>query len=1028
MIRPAALFLFLAAVSAPSAASPIVAGPAVSSKAAELRHGWNDLDARARAFLRMSPVVSSIRGGGVAVDRAALFFAAEKALGGGRAGFSLTFFDPSGDALAWGGRAPAFFPTREPAGAIWSAESVLFYRTLSVEYPAGIRVGSVVEGWRVGRSGPGVFLAPEGVAWIAEGDARYGGIEPAKPAPSRKTVRRAAAALDLAGSLILLAIAFFAAPAAPLRAALASALSLLWAAAGAATLVSATLKLDIGDYGRELPVVAAFAAAVTAAALFARRRPGGRGTILPAAAGLAAFFAGSMRPTATGVAACFALVLAGVLAASGPSMRRALGTAVAAMALLFGPLVLWKQSRAVAAARERTEAMRREGRTPARAVERAGAELGGRLAAVASRFSGAREQDLGDLAFVVWKESGLADAAPISGLRFWREGRVISRFESGLPAGSDAASGPGMEGPSVLRKRFSIPPRPEFAPGEAPDEVEVEAADWPSWRPLPDPLREYRELLLGREPGPPAQPPGLSERLVESLTAGSAAGLAGLALALAGAAGYLALSRRRIHLRPLTFRGRITGLFTVLVLVPFLAVTLYTRHTLAARMRRETVVHAQTALETARTVLDDYLFAAGTSPGRRQLIDDDLLSWMAKIVGHDLSIYADGRLFSTSRRELFASGLLPERIDGAALGKILRSPAGFVVETRVVMRRPFDQVEAALASIPGRVTFSGPAILSIPLLPEQRETAEEIARLSASLTIFTLAVFGLSLLLGARTAFRVTGPIGDLVEGTHAVARGQVPRIPLPADAELKRLVDAFLSMAETLETQREDLARAQRLRAWAEMARIIAHEIKNPLTPIRLSAEHLREVWRRGDPSRDRVLEECLDNILVQTEALRGIAAEFSDYARLPEPRREPVRLLPLVETVVSAYAASPKIRWEIDVADVEATADARLVARALTNLVANARESLGEGGGRIAVRLVRRGSRWSLRVEDDGRGVSADDFGKLFEPYFSSKSGGSGLGLAIVRKIAEEHGGDARAFRLSPRGFAVEFDFADA
>jgi signal transduction histidine kinase len=556
----------------------------------------------------------------------------------------------------------------------------------------------------------------------------------------------------------------------------------------------------------------------------------------------------------------------------------------------------------------------------------------------------------------------------------------------------------------------------------------VEAVDWPVWRSLPDPLGLYRQLLLGLDPAPPAEAPGVSERFVESLTAASAAVLAGFGLALAGAAIYLAVSHRRVRVRPMTFRGRITGLFTVLVLVPFLAVTIYIRHTLAVRLRRETVAHAQTALETARTVLDDYLFAAGTSPGRRQLIDDDLLSWMARIVGHDLSIYADGRLFSTSRRELFASGLLPERIDGATLGKILHSPAGFVVETRVVMRRPFDQVEAALASIPGRLTLSGPAVVSIPLLPEQRETEEEIARLSASLTLFTLAVFGLSVLLGARTAFRVTGPIGDLVEGTHAVARGEVPRIPLPADEELKRLVDAFLSMAETLEKQREDLARGQRLRAWAEMARIIAHEIKNPLTPIRLSAEHLREVWRRGDPSRDRVLEECLANILSQTEALRGIAAEFSDYARLPEPSREPVRLRPLVEGVVSAYAASPNIRWQIEVPDVEATADARLVARALTNLVANAREALGASGGRIAVRLLERGSRWALRVEDDGPGVSPENLGKLFEPYFSSKSGGSGLGLAIVRKIAEEHGGDAKAFRLSPRGFAVEFDFADA
>jgi signal transduction histidine kinase len=1029
VIRTAALVLSLAAALPSTAASEILPSPAVSSRAAELRSGWGDLDGRARTFLRTPAVVSSIRGGGVAVDRAALFLAAEKALSGGRAGYSLMFFDPSGDPLAWAGRAPAFYPTREPAGAIWSAESVIFYRTLSVEFPAGTRAGAVIAGWRLSRSKAGSFLSPAGSPWHDAGLEPWGGVESAKRdrARARESARRAAIALDLGVSLALLAFALARPPAGLRLAAFASAASLLWASAGAATLVSAPLKLDVNDYARELPVVAAFVLAVAAAAFFARRRPGYRGTILPVIAVLAAFLAGTVRPTTAGVACCFALVLAAILASSGPTIRRSLGTAVVAAAVLFGPIVLWRQERAVASAREQTEKARREAATPARAVELATKAFAGRLGDVASRFAGAREQDLGDLAFVLWKETGLADAAPISGVRLWHDGRIVSRFSSGFPFESDTTVNVGGETPGIIRRRFALPSRQEFAAGEAPDEAEVEAVDWPVWRALPDPLRLYRQLLLGLDPAPPAEAPRISERFVESLTAASAAVLAGFGLALAGAALYLLVSRRRVRLRPLTFRGRITGLFTVLVLVPFLAVTIYIRHTLAVRLRRETVAHAQTALETARTVLDDYLFAAGTSPGRRQLIDDDLLSWMAKIVGHDLSIYADGRLFSTSRRELFASGLLPERIDGATLGKILHSPAGFVVETRVVMRRPFDQVEAALASIPGRLTLSGPAVVSIPLLPEQRETEEEIARLSASLTLFTLAVFGLSLLLGARTAFRVTGPIGDLVEGTHAVARGEVPRIPVPADEELKRLVDAFLSMAETLEEQREDLARAQRLRAWAEMARIIAHEIKNPLTPIRLSAEHLREVWRRGDPSRDRVLEECLSNILAQTEALRGIAAEFSDYARLPEPSREPVRLLPLVETVLSGYAASPKIRWEIEVPDVVATADARLVARALTNLVANAREALGEQGGRIAVRLLPRGSRWALRVEDDGPGVSPENFDKLFEPYFSSKSGGSGLGLAIVRKIAEEHGGDAKAFRLTPRGFAVEFDFAD-
>ncbi len=1028
----AALFFLLSL-----AASPVpIPSPPVARRAAELRSGWADLDARARLFLRAPAVAASMRGGGIVVDRGALFAAASAAVAGGHGGFSLTLLDPSGDPIAWAGRAPTFFPTGERAGAIWSAESVVFFRTLSFSYPPESRAGTLVAAWQVSRSSPGAHLSPDGAARWNGGGALWGGLDSAPIDPAGRA-RAFAPRVFLGGAIALLGLALVVAVRARRRPAgaggswpaIRASVALAWGAAGVAALVSPALKLEPGDYFADGAVIAGFAISAAAAAIFARSAGRVRSLLVPALVAIGGFLAGTISPSPAGVAVAFAAALVAILAgSSAPAPLRTFAAAALASAALFGPLILFRQERAISRrASELSEAARAD-RTPSRAAARAAAAIPAELARLAVGFRGARQEDLTDLAFALWKSTGLAGDAPVSGIRLWREGRLVSRFNAGGAIESDRTASVGGATVDVERRRVPVAGHPEFAAGEAPLEAEIEIADWPSWKPLPEPLRAYRDLLLGLDPGPPAEPPRLSERFLESLTAATASLIAIVAVAALGAAVLLVSGRRRVHFRPLTFRGRITALFTALVLVPFLAATIYIRHTLATRLRRETLVHAQTALETARTVLDDYLFAAGTSPGRRQLIDDDLLAWMGKIVGHDLSIYADGRLFSTSRRELFASGLLPERIDGDTLGKILAAPARFVVATRSVRRRPFDQVEAALASIPGRLSFTGPAILSIPLLPEQRETEEEIARLSASLMLFTLAVFGVSLLLGARTAFRVTGPIGALVEGTRAVARGQMPAVPVPADAELKNLVEAFLSMAATLEKQRDDLARAQRLRAWAEMARIIAHEIKNPLTPIRLSAEHLREVWKRGDPSRDRVLEECVENILRQTESLRGIAAEFADYARLPEPHRESASMKSLAEDVVSAYAASPGISWDVDVPDVEAVADPRLVARALTNLVANAREALGRQGGRIAVRLFPRDGRWVFRVEDDGPGVAAQDMGKLFEPYFSSKSGGSGLGLAIVRKIAEEHGGDARAFRLSPPGFAVEFDFADA
>lgn len=245
--------------------------------------------------------------------------------------------------------------------------------------------------------------------------------------------------------------------------------------------------------------------------------------------------------------------------------------------------------------------------------------------------------------------------------------------------------------------------------------------------------------------------------------------------------------------------------------------------------------------------------------------------------------------------------------------------------------------------------------------------------------------------------------------------RWRIVTVPLPLGGEGTRM-----AVIEDV----SDLVRSNRLAAWAEMARIIAHEIKNPLTPIRLSVEHLREVWRRRSPDFDRVLDECVTNVLAQTEELRRSAAEFSDYARLPLPKFEPVKLEPLLELAVAGWRAAPNIAFEISAnLNLVAQGDARLLSRVFSNLLGNAVEALGAGGGQIRLEARSAGDKVVVSVEDDGPGVAPSLLPRLFDPYFSAKSGGTGLGLAIVKKIVEEHGGSIAASNVSPRGFRVEF-----
>jgi signal transduction histidine kinase len=225
------------------------------------------------------------------------------------------------------------------------------------------------------------------------------------------------------------------------------------------------------------------------------------------------------------------------------------------------------------------------------------------------------------------------------------------------------------------------------------------------------------------------------------------------------------------------------------------------------------------------------------------------------------------------------------------------------------------------------------------------------------------------------------------------------------------------------------EVLRGQRLRAWAEMARMIAHEIKNPLTPIRLSAEHMREVYRRDPEGFSEIFERCTTNILRQVEELRSIASEFSAYSSIPRIDRRPEDLVASLGELVEGYRAAPPagvtVDFEPQVERLILRFDAKLLPRAVRNLLENALRA-SAGGGRVAVRLEVRQEAGGegqalIRVQDSGPGVPPDLLARIFDPYFSTHDTGTGLGLPIARRIVEEHGGTITAQNLPERGLEV-------
>ncbi len=254
----------------------------------------------------------------------------------------------------------------------------------------------------------------------------------------------------------------------------------------------------------------------------------------------------------------------------------------------------------------------------------------------------------------------------------------------------------------------------------------------------------------------------------------------------------------------------------------------------------------------------------------------------------------------------------------------------------------------------------------------------------------------------------------------------QASEVVLPRGGQELRLRAVFLpfvpvegasSGAILLLEDVTEIIRSGRLAAWADMARRIAHEIKNPLTPIQLSVEHVRRLWRAQDPRFGTVLLECLDNIQRQVRALRTIASEFAAYARLPEIRPEPTPVIEVLDEALNPYESAPPsgvtLRREIAPDLPPILADRPVLARALVNLIENALQAM-PGGGTLTVAANAAspadGGRARVRIEvrDTGAGIDPAIRPRLFEPYFSTKSGGTGLGLPIVKRAVEDHGGE--------------------
>lgn len=454
-----------------------------------------------------------------------------------------------------------------------------------------------------------------------------------------------------------------------------------------------------------------------------------------------------------------------------------------------------------------------------------------------------------------------------------------------------------------------------------------------------------------------------------------------------------------------SFYRKLLGAFVVTAVAPVVILAFATRTYFATQARAGIDEQAVRTATIAQRLVEDYATIQQRGPGALDTIDDQIMVLVSQAIEQDVSLFNRARLQATSERDLFESGLLTTRTPGDVYRQIVidRLPT-FVGDEEI------GDHTYLLAAAPVRAG-DREGIVTAPLPLRQREIEQQIDELDRRV-VFAAVLFSLlGALLGYWMAERIADPVNRLTRATRRIARGDLDaRIAVRSSDELRRLVEDFNRMAADLKRQRTELERTQRLEAWADMARQVAHDIKNPLTPIQLSAEHaLRFNVDRGRPL-SPVIDDCVSAILTQVRLLRQLSAEFSSFASSPTPRPEPTDVNSLVEEVIAPYRAALAGRVALKVALSpglpRVLVDRTLLGRALTNVIENALHAM-PGGGKLTVGSRPAVGGVDLQVVDTGVGMDADDLVRIFEPYFSTKATGTGLGLTIAKRNVELNGG---------------------
>jgi signal transduction histidine kinase len=385
------------------------------------------------------------------------------------------------------------------------------------------------------------------------------------------------------------------------------------------------------------------------------------------------------------------------------------------------------------------------------------------------------------------------------------------------------------------------------------------------------------------------------------------------------------------------------------------------------------------------------------------------LKKFSKVFVTDINFYdPNGYMVASSRPKVFNIGLISEQMNPVALRKMKMNYESEFIHQEQIGNLSYSSAYMPYFNNEGELQ----GFLNLQHFGQQKDFEFQIQRfLTAIINVFML-LLAVSVVIAIFVSGWLTAPLRVLQESFAKVNLGQRnERIKYTNDDEIGALVKEYNRKIDELEIKAQQLAQSERESAWREMAKQVAHEIKNPLTPMKLGLQHFERLYDPNDPMSKEKFQKMTKSLVEQIDGLTKIANEFSNFAKMPQPQRETINICALIENVVQVFShdGMRNIRTVNTDREINLSVDKDMMIRVFNNLIKNAFQAIKEVvNGEVVVAISATQNEVTIEIKDNGTGISEEQQDKIFVPYFTTKSTGTGLGLAMVKQMVELHGGE--------------------